>query len=57
MTKQDIIIEKLDRIIQLLEGNRKNHDIETTFIKANNIENTFVQDRMCELFQELDNVK
>ena len=53
MTKQDMIIEKLDKIIELLEG-KKNIDPLITFSKANNVNNTFVEDRQKEIFQELD---
>ena len=56
MTKQDIIIEKLDKIIQLLEG-KKNIDPLITFSKANNVNDTFVEDRQKEIFQELDEKK
>ena len=56
MTKQDIIIEKLDRIIQLLEGKKNNPLI--TFVPASEKANDkFVKDREKEIFQKLDNVK
>ena len=50
MTKQDIIIEKLDRIIQLLEG-KKNIEPIITFSKANkNADDSFIKERQKEIF-------
>ena len=55
MTKQDIIIEKLDRIIQLLEG-KKNIEPIITFSKANkNADDSFIKEREKEIFISLDN--
>ena len=60
MTKQerlDILAEltqRLDKIIELLEG-KKNSQPLITFSKANNIENTFIEDRQKEIFNSLDN--
>ena len=54
MTKQDIIIERLDIIIKLLSP-KKNIEPLITFSKANNVNNTFIEDRQKEIFQELDN--
>ena len=55
MTKQDIIIEKLDKIIELLEG-KKNIEPIITFSKANkNADDSFIIERQKEIFQELDN--
>ena len=55
MTKQDIIIEKLDRIIQLLEG-KKNSEPIITFSKANkNADDSFIKERQKEIFISLDN--
>ena len=56
MTKQEHIdiLERLDRIIELLENKNKSCEPLTTFVKANNVENTFIQDRQRELFQALD---
>ena len=54
MTKQDMIIERLDIIIKLLSPKR-NIDPLITFTKANNVNNTFIEDRQKEIFQELDN--
>ena len=57
MTKQDIIIEKLDRIIQLLEGKNNSQPL-ITFVKANpNVDDNKLKDREKEIFQMLDNVK
>ena len=54
MTKQDMIIERLDIIIKLLSP-KKNNEPLITFTKANNVNNTFIEDRQKEIFQELDN--
>ena len=60
MTKQermDILEEltqRLDKIIELLEG-KKNSQPLITFTKANNIENTFIEDRQKDIFKSLDN--
>ena len=57
MTKQDIIIEKLDRIIQLLEGKNNSQPL-ITFVKANpNVDDNKLKDREKEIFQMLDNVE
>ena len=47
------ISNKLDKIIKLLEG-KKNIEPVITFSKANNVTNTFTEDRQKEIFQELD---
>ena len=63
MTKQerlDILeqlTQRLDRIIELLENKNKSCEPMTTFVKANNVKNTFIEDRQKELFQVLDDVK
>ena len=60
MTKQermDILAEltqRLDKIIELLDV-KKNSQPLITFSKANNVENTFIEDRQKELFNSLDN--
>ena len=54
INRLDLIIERLDKIIELLEG-KKNNEPLITFSKANNINNTFIEDRQKEIFQELDN--
>ena len=46
---------KLDRIIELLEVKNKICEPEITFTKANNVENTFIEDRQKEIFSSLDN--
>ena len=46
---------RLDRIIELLENKNKSCEPMTTFVKANNVENTFIEDRQKELFNLLDN--
>ena len=56
INRLDLIIEKLDKIIELLEG-KKNIDPLITFSKANNVTNTFTEDRQKEIFQELDEKK
>ena len=48
------VSNKLDKIIKLLEG-KKNIEPLITFSKANNVNNTFIEDRQKEIFQELDN--
>ena len=48
------ISNKLDKLIQLLEG-KKNIEPLITFSKANNVNNSFIEDRQKEIFQELDN--
>ena len=53
INRLDLIIERLDKIIELLEG-KKNSEPLITFSKANNINNTFVEDRQKEIFQDLD---
>ena len=45
---------KLDKIIELLENKNKSCEPMTTFVKANNVENTFIEDRQKELFNSLD---
>ena len=60
MTKQERmdILEKLslklDKIIELLENKNNNSEPLTTFVKANNVENTFIEDRQREIFNSLD---
>ena len=55
MTKQDMIIEKLDKIIDLLEG-KKNIEPLITFSKANsNVDDSFIIERQKEIFQMMDN--
>ena len=55
MTKQDMIIERLDIIIKLLSP-KKNSEPLITFSKANpNADNTFIDERTKEIFKSLDN--
>ena len=55
MTKQDMILEKLDKIIDLLEG-KKNSEPIITFSKANkNADDSFIKEREREIFNSLDN--
>ena len=55
MTKQDMIIERLDIIIKLLSP-KKNNDPLITFNKANpNADDSFIKEREKELFNSLDN--
>ena len=55
MTKQDIIIEKLDIIIKLLSP-KKNNEPLITFSKANkNADDSFIKEREKEIFQIMDN--
>ena len=54
VNRLDLIIERLDKVIEILEG-KKNIEPLITFSKANNINNTFIEDRQKEIFQELDN--
>ena len=53
INRLDLIIERLDKIIELIEG-KNNSDPLITFSKANNVTNTFTEDRQKEIFQELD---
>ena len=60
MTKQERmdtleqLTQRLDRIIELLENKNKSCEPITTFVKPNNVENTFIEDRQKELFNSLD---
>ena len=56
VNRLDLIIERLDKVIELMEG-KKNIDPLITFNKANNVNNTFIEDRQKEIFQELDERK
>ena len=55
MTKQDIIIEKLDRIIQLLEGKNNSQPLITFKAASDKASDKFVKDREKEIFNLLDN--
>ena len=55
MTKQDMIIERLDIIIKLLSP-KKNNEPLITFSKANsNADDSFIKERQKEIFNSLDN--
>ena len=54
MTKQDMIIERLDIIIKLLSP-KKNIEPIITFSKANkNADDSFIIERQKEIFNSLD---
>ena len=58
MTKQEHIdiLERLDRIIELLENKNKSCEPLTTFLKANaNANDSELKSYEMELFQRLDN--
>ena len=48
------LTQRLDKIIELLENKNKSCEPLTTFVKANNVENTFIEDRQREIFNSLD---
>ena len=51
----DLIIERLDKIIELLEG-KKNIEPLITFSKANkNADDSFIKEREKEIVNSLDN--
>ena len=57
MTKQDMIIERLDIIIKLL-SHKKNSQPLITFVPGSDKANDkFIKDREKEIFQMLDNVE
>ena len=54
INRLDLIIERLDKIIEVLEG-KKNIEPLTTFIPASDkASDKFIQERQKEIFQELD---
>ena len=54
INRLDLIIERLDKIIELLEG-KKNNEPLITFSKANsNADDSELRKRELELFQVLD---
>ena len=54
INRLDLIIEKLDKIIELLQGKKNNPLI--TFSKANsNVDDSFIIERTKEIFSSLDN--
>ena len=55
INRLDLIIERLDKIIELLEG-KKNSEPLITFNKANpNADDSFIIEREKEIFSSLDN--
>ena len=55
INRLDLIIERLDKIIELLEG-KKNSEPIITFSKANkNADDSFIKEREKEIFNLLDN--
>ena len=55
INRLDLIIERLDKIIELLEG-KKNNEPLITFSKANkNADDSFIIEREKEIFKLLDN--
>ena len=57
INRLDLIIERLDKIIELLEG-KKNIEPLTTFIPASDkASDKFINERQKEIFQELDEKK
>ena len=55
VNRLDLIIERLDKIIELLEG-KNNIEPIITFSKANkNADDSFIKERQKEIFISLDN--
>ena len=55
INKLDLIIERLDKVIEILEG-KKNIEPIITFSKANkNADDSFIINRTKEIFNILDN--
>ena len=54
MTKQDIIIEKLNRIIQLLEGKNNSQPLLTFVPASEKANDEFIKGREREIFSILD---
>ena len=55
INRLDLIIERLDKIIELMEG-KKNIEPLITFNKANpNADDSFIIEREKEIFNSLDN--
>lgn len=55
MTKQDMIIERLDIIIKLL-STKKNNEPLITFTKANpSVDDSFIINHTKDIFKSLDN--
>ena len=55
INRLDLIIERLDKVIEILEG-KKNIEPIITFNKANkNADDSFIIERQNEIFNSLDN--
>ena len=55
INRLDLIIERLDKVIEILEG-KKNSEPIITFSKANkNVDDSFIKEREKEIFNSLDN--
>lgn len=55
INRLDLIIERLDKVIEILEG-KKNIEPPITFSKANpNVDDSFIKEREKEIFNSLDN--
>ena len=55
INRLDLIIERLDKVIELFEG-KKNIEPLITFSKANkNADDSFIKERQKEIFNLLDN--
>ena len=55
INRLDLIIERLDKVIEILEG-KKNNEPLITFSKANsNADDSFIVERQKEIFKSLDN--
>ena len=55
VNRLDLIIERLDKVIEILEG-KKNIEPLITFSKANsNADDSFIKEREKEIFNLLDN--
>ena len=53
----NVLDNKINTIITMLSDKKNNCEPTIQFTKANNVENTFIEDRQRELFQALDDVK
>ena len=55
VNRLDLIIERLDKVIEILEG-KKNNEPLITFSKANpNADDSFIKERQKEIFISLNN--
>ena len=55
INRLDLIIERLDKIIEVIEGKNNNEPL-ITFSKANkNADDSFIKEREKEIFNLLDN--